>query len=45
MPHDDGPEVLAAIPDGRPYGKSTKHQNPSKTETVIYCKPILAKYS
>lgn len=24
MPHDDGPEVLAAVPDGKPYGKSTR---------------------
>ena len=36
MPHDDGPEVLRAIHDGRPYGKSIKEQPSNQTQ--IRCK-------
>lgn len=45
MPQDDAPEVLAAIADGLPHGKSTNHPNLFEVEAVVYCHYIVAKYS
>jgi hypothetical protein len=35
MPHDDAPEVLGAIPDGQPYGKSRNNLNQVKVRNDI----------